>query len=169
MLKKVLSLETCAECRNCCVFYEESRWETPIVSKEKAGKIIEKLNDRSSVIPVKNSYTLASVKREADIAKGVEPYKCVALNEESGCSLSADEKPFDCSLWPVRIMEKETKVYIMLAKGCKTVDSVFVEKVKKLLMEGLKAQILIEVRKNPDIIKSYSDNYIMLCEITDEI
>ena len=45
----------------------------------------------------------------------------------------------------------------------------FIEKVNKLLLEGLKEQIVKEVINNPDIIKSYSDDYIELCDITDDI
>ena len=43
------------------------------------------------------------------------------------------------------------------------------KKVNKLLLEGLKEQIVKEVINNPDIIKSYSDDYIELCDITDDI
>ena len=39
MLKSVLSEKTCGQCRNCCVFYSKSRWETPSVPVENAEKI----------------------------------------------------------------------------------------------------------------------------------
>lgn len=66
-------------------------------------------------------------------------------------------------------MKKENHIFIMLARGCHTVDDTFIEKVNKLLLEGLKEQIVKEVINNPDIIKSYSDDYIELCDITDDI
>lgn len=64
MLKKILSLEQCASCRNCCVFQEKSRWETPVVSEEKAQMIRKKLKQENCVIPYEKSYVLASVKRD---------------------------------------------------------------------------------------------------------
>lgn len=169
MLKKILSLEQCASCRNCCVFQEKSRWETPVVSEEKAQMIRKKLKQENCVIPYEKSYVLASVKRDKVLPKGAEPYRCVALDEEKGCTLTKDEKPFDCSLWPIRVMKKENHIFIMLARGCHTVDDTFIEKVNKLLLEGLKEQIVKEVINNPDIIKPYSDDYIELCDITDNI
>lgn len=169
MLKKILSLDKCAACRNCCVFHEESRWETPIVSKEKAIAIKKALKREDCVQPFEKSFVLSSVKREIELNEGMELYKCAALDEEHGCMLSSEEKPFDCSLWPVRVMKKNNKVFIMLAEGCHTVDNTFVEKVNKLLLEGLKERIIEEINKNPDIVKPYSNNYIELCDITGEL
>lgn len=169
MLKKVLSSEDCAACRNCCVFQEESRWETPVLTREKAEAVKKALNRQDCVLPYENSFVLASVEREGELPPGAEPYKCVALNEEQGCVLTEREKPFDCSLWPVRVMRKEDRVYIMLAEGCHTVDGTFIEKINKLLQEGLKEQILKEIKINPDIVKPYTDNYIKLCDITGEL
>lgn len=168
MLSKILTRESCAKCRNCCVFHEESRWETPVVSEEKAELIRKKLHNSESVVLNKNVYSLASVKRDIQLKDNQEIYKCAALDENKGCTLSDEEKPFDCSLWPVRIMEKENRIYIMLAKGCRSVDDTFIDNINTLLSEGLRARIISEMISNPDIIKPFVDGYITICDITED-
>lgn len=169
MLSKILTADDCAKCRNCCVFHEKSRWETPVVPEEIANKIRQKLKDENCVIPYKGSFSLNSVKRSVELAEGQEIYRCAALDENKGCTLSGQEKPFDCSLWPLRVMEKDSRFYIMLAKGCHCVDDTFIQKINILLAEGLKERILLEMSKNPDIIKKYADDYITICDITDDV
>ena len=44
MLSKVLSKNTCADCKFCCSFRRCSLWETPLFSKETMDKL-EKLNE----------------------------------------------------------------------------------------------------------------------------
>ena len=41
MLKKILSPETCAVCRNCCIFEEQSAWELPSFSPESAARLAD--------------------------------------------------------------------------------------------------------------------------------
>jgi len=169
MLSKILTAGDCAACRNCCVFHEESRWETPVISADIVDKIKEELHDEDSVVFYKDSFSLASVKRDIKLKEGQEIYKCVALDENKGCTLTGDKKPFDCSLWPLRVMEKDNRVFVMIAKGCHSVDDTFLENVNTLLSEGLKERILLEMTKNPDIVKKYVDGYIPVCDITDDL
>ena len=165
MLSKILTASDCAQCRNCCVFHETSRWETPVVSKEQAEKIKTALQMDDAVVPVKDSYTVQTVLRDGEREEGVEPYRCVALDERNGCMLGAEEKPFDCSLWPLRVMKKEDKVFIAIAEGCATVTDTFIRKVNTLLEEGLKEQIQNQALKQPDMIKPYTAGYRCLIEI----
>ena len=39
MLRNILSPETCAKCRICCIFDKYDVWETPVVSAELYEKI----------------------------------------------------------------------------------------------------------------------------------
>ena len=169
MLSKILTANDCATCRNCCVFHEKSRWETPVVSENIASMIKEKLHKEDCVVSYRDSFVLASVERDVKLEEGQEPYRCVALDENSGCTLSGDEKPFDCGLWPLRVMEKDNKIFVMIAKGCHSVDDTFIENVNTLLAEGLKERILLEMSKNPDIIKKYADGYVPVCDITQDV
>lgn len=171
MLSKILPAKECAKCRNCCVFHEKSRWETPVVSKKKAEKIKRFLQTEDCVVPDndKNSYSLSTVERDVKLSKDAEKYRCVALDEKSGCMLGKDEKPFDCSIWPLRVMKNEDRLYIMLAEDCHFLDGTFVEKINKILLEGLKEHILSEIKENPYIIKPYNDNYMEICDITEEV
>lgn len=165
MLSKILSSKKCASCCNCCVFHEESRWEAPVAAKEQAEKIKEKLHNESAVSLCGNRYLLQTVPRESLPFEGAEPFRCAALDEESGCLLGPEEKPFDCSLWPLRVMRKNNKLFITIARGCSSVDDAFIQKVHILLEEGLQQRILEEINKNPDIIKECAPNYIELAEL----
>ena len=165
MLSKILSSKECASCRNCCIFHEESRWEAPVASGEQAEKIKKALHNDQAVSLSHNRYLLQTVQRDSIPYDGAEPYRCAALDETSGCRLASDEKPFDCSLWPLRIMRKNNKLFITIAKGCSSVDDAFIQKVKLLLQEGLQQKILNEINKNPDIIKECAPNYIELAEL----
>lgn len=169
MLSRILTASDCAQCRNCCVFHETSRWETPVVSKEQAEKICKALQKDDAVVPVQDSYAVQTVLRDGERKEGVEPYRCVALDEKSGCRLSVEEKPFDCSLWPLRVMKSGEEIYIAIAKGCVTVTDTFIEKVNTLLEEGLKEQILKQVSMRPDMIKPYMEGYQCLVKITENV
>lgn len=166
MLKEILSPKTCADCRNCCVFQEESRWEAPVVDEERARLIRERETGESWLTATgTGSHTLNTVLREKELAPGEEPYRCIALDESSGCTLSPEEKPFDCSLWPIRVMEREGRIFLTLAGGCRGVSDTFIKKENKLLLKSLKEQVVKKLKENPDVIKPYSEDYAVLCEL----
>lgn len=168
MLSKILSANDCASCRNCCVFHEKSRWETPVVSKEQAEMIKKALQNEQAVSDCNSRFVLQTVTRDSLPHKDAEPYRCVALDESRGCMLGPEEKPFDCSLWPLRVMRKNGKLFIMIAAGCQSVDNAFIDRVRILLDEGLKQRIIDELNKNPGIIKELAPGYIELVELNDD-
>ena len=45
MLSKVLTKETCKNCKFCCVFKKESLWELPVFPKQTYERIIAKNKD----------------------------------------------------------------------------------------------------------------------------
>ena len=70
MLKKILSLEQCASCRNCCVFQEKSRWETPVVSEEKGTDDKKKIKNRKIVLYHMKKVMYWHLKRDKVLPKG---------------------------------------------------------------------------------------------------
>lgn len=167
MLKSVLSGEKCAQCRNCCVFFSKSRWEMPSVPKENAEKIREFLKDENAVAENDGVFKLKSVLR-SDVPESCEEYRCPALDERSGCTLPPELKPVECSMWPVRVMNDNGKIYITLAKGCHAVEEEFVQNVKKLLDSGLTEKIISSAKTQKGLIKPYDNSYIKLVDITEE-
>lgn len=169
MLKSVLSGETCGNCRNCCVFFSKSRWEMPSVSKENAEKITAFLQNKNVVENKDGVYKLKSVLRENIPDKNCEEYKCPALDENKGCTLPENLKPIECSMWPLRIMKDNEKIYITLADGCHAVNEEFTDNVKQLLKNGLYKQIIDILKQNKASIRSYDPSYQKLMEITEDI
>ena len=167
MLKSILSGETCGRCRNCCVFFSESRWEMPSVSEENADKICKLLGNEQAVEKRNDVYNLKSMLRENRQGNDSEEYKCPALDENKGCVLPESLKPVECSMWPLRVMQDDDRLYITLAGGCHAVDEKFTEDVKKLLDDGLYKKIISILKRDKSIVKEFESSYIKLAEITE--
>jgi len=156
MLSALLSGKTCAECRNCCVFEEQSAWEVPTFSAE----AIARLPEDSS----------CQVQADGKRFRIILPYdgthtakKCPFLNDSTGCTLMAEEKPFACKLWPIRLMRDETgAVFPALYNGCPGIPAEKTEAVCALLNSGLLARALQEAERDPSLILPYHGNYVRL-------
>ena len=108
MLSRVLSRSSCAACKFCCSFRRQSLWETPLFPPE----VVEKLSKP-------NEYGVVGEFRNGQIVLGPyltaaseEEVQCTFLDPEKGCILKGEDKPFDCSIWPLRIMDKEGELVI---------------------------------------------------------
>lgn len=168
MLSSILTKEKCSNCKNCCIFFSESRWEMPGLPEHNADKICDYLKDENSVVKTNEGYKMRSVLRDENI-DNKEEYRCSALDESSGCRLPAELKPVECSMWPVRVMNDNGKIYISLASSCHALDSEFKNSLMKFLNESLKDDIINLVKKDKKIIKKYDQSYSKLMEITGEI
>ncbi len=171
MLEKILSPEKCAGCRNCCVFYEKSRWEMPMVSERKAKLIRSFLNDADAVSYQAEGmgYRLKSVIREIRPSRNAEEYRCAALDENRGCTLPPELKPIECSLWPIRVMNDSGRIYITLAPSCHAVDDDFRRKAIELLNGSLKEALIELINSGKHIIRPFESSYERLFEITEDI
>ncbi len=140
MLKNILSGESCAKCRLCCIFDKYDIWETPTVSDELFEKIGSKFPDG-------------------------ELFHCPLLDKKSGCKLG-DDKPFDCKIWPYRIMEFGGKRVITIASIC---PEMYKKPLSALVAEleenDLAKKIFHEADIHPEIVKPYQKGYpILLAE-----
>lgn len=160
MLKSLLSANTCAACRNCCVFEPQSAWELPTFS----AKAIDRLRQTQptlAVTPVTDSdrYRITLPYDESGSAQ-----PCPFLDPNSGCTLPAEEKPFACSLWPIRVMEKDGRTMLTLYRGCDGLPEEKIEAVRALLEHGLRTRIMQEAESDPTLILPYHSNYAVLEE-----
>lgn len=154
MLKKILSGSSCAECRLCCVFDKSDIWETPVFTRE----IMEKLsaeNPDSEFIPKDGGFILKAPELKDD-----ELFSCPALTP-TGCSLG-DEKPFDCRIWPYRIMNIGGKNAITIASICSELYNRPLSQLVSFLEEGLADRIFSYAKSHPEIIKPYESGYPVL-------
>lgn len=149
MLKGLLSPSSCAACRVCCVFDREDCWEMPLIKPELAA-IIEKDHPE-----VKIRKTGVCGVFEADFGEdGLA--KCPMLTE-NGCKLG-ENKPFDCRIWPFRVMRKENLLFLTLSPVCETVSKLPVSAVSEFA-EKLSETVFAEARSNPEMIKDYIEGY----------
>ncbi|MBP3773219.1 MAG: hypothetical protein J6I53_11110 [Treponema sp.] len=160
MLKSILSGEDCASCRFCCSFRRKSLWETPLFDR-KTKEILEKKYPNSRFKKVGNeSFTVELL----HLYKSDDPEEeaaCPFLGEV-GCILSKEEKPFDCSIWPLRATEIEGKVRVMLENTCPAINRQPIKNVENLVQAGLGKKIISYAQKNPDMIKKFVEGFTIL-------
>lgn len=158
MLKNILSGESCAKCQLCCIFDKYDIWETPTVNDELCEKI-------------KKEYPEVEFIEKSDggrILKCIpdgELFNCPLLDKSSGCKLG-DSKPFDCRIWPYRIMEFGGKRVISIASICSEMyNKPLSVLVNELTENGLAEKIFSEADIHPEIVKPYQKGYpILLAE-----
>ena len=154
MLKKILEGKSCAECRLCCVFDRYDVWETPVFTDEIKEKILEK-NPNTEFTPKDGGWIFKV--NEFD-AEGL--FSCPALTP-TGCMLG-DEKPFDCRIWPYRIMEVGGRRAITIASICDELYNRPLSQLVEFLKEGLADDIFSYADAHPEIVKPYFEGYPVL-------
>lgn len=164
MLSSVLSKSTCAECRFCCSFRRCSLWETPLFPQETMDKYETSANDihfnrmkkdghEYGQLELMHKY--ASEDSEAEAA-------CEFLDSKRGCVLSDEDKPFDCKIWPLRIMDKAGETVIALTPTCPGINRQPIEAMEKLVKDGLGNTIYEYAKEHPYIIKEYKEGFPVL-------
>lgn len=156
MLTKLLSRETCAQCRLCCVFDRYDVWETPVLSKEIRQKILALLPETEFVSKGQESYLFrVRTLDENDL------FTCPLLDPAKGCMLGT-EKPFDCQIWPFRIMDVGGRQAITIAPICEAMTAQPVGTLLSFLKEGLADTIFAYAAAHPDVVQPYDDLYPIL-------
>jgi len=157
MLAKILSKRECAECKICCSFDSYDLWETPVVTDEVMKRSLEvKPDQRFADVDGTRLYFM---EKEPDI----DLYYCPMLDHSKGCLLG-DDKPFDCRIWPFRIMRFEGRRVIVISPVCPTVFKKPISEIRDLAYE-LAPVIFAEADRNPQLVKPYIAGYpIMLAE-----
>lgn len=152
MLSEILSKEECAKCRICCCFDDSDLWEAPVISDALAKELADM------------EFTSLAGGRILKMPKTLdgdeELYYCTLLDKEKGCVLG-DKKPFDCRIWPLRVMRFEGKRVIALSPVCPVVQTRPVGKIAEVARK-LSKRIFDEANKNPDIVKDYEAGYVIL-------
>ena len=155
MLSRVLSKQSCAACKFCCSFRRQSLWETPLFPPE----VVEKLSKP-------NEYSVVGEFRNGQIVLGgyrtdnpEEEVPCTFLDLHKGCILKAEDKPFDCSIWPLRVMEKGGELVIALTPTCPTIGAMPRPELVELVKNGLGAKIFEYAKTHPYIVKKYREGF----------
>ena len=176
MLSKILSKTSCAACKFCCSFRRQSLWETPLFLPEVA-EILSRENEYGVVgeftsvyCKIRDACEIRDA-REAQIAFRLvlennyrtddpeEEVPCTFLDPQKGCILKGEDKPFDCSIWPLRIMNKDGKLVIALTPTCSAIGGMPSKALVELVQNGLGEKIFEYAQTHPYIVKEYKDGF----------
>ncbi len=129
MLSKILSKEDCKNCKFCCSFRRQSVWESP--------------------------FQLSTAFKTEDPNEEVP---CDYLDKNSGCTLSEKEKPFDCKIWPFRVMEENEKIYVTIATTCPAINKKSENEINECLNDIID-RIRDEIEKKNCTVKKMNPLY----------
>ena len=155
MLKKLLRPETCAACRQCCVFDGYDVWDTPVILPEVREKI-EALRPETTFLTVGGS---ARFRLERPDADGLVP--CPMLDAAMGCRLGAD-KPFDCALWPFRVMALDGRIVLAVDPLCDAVSSKPLGEIIAFARDALAKPAFSYAAAHPEAVRPYDLQFPVL-------
>lgn len=160
MLSKVLDKSTCANCKFCCSFRRASLWETPKLGRD----VIDKYSKDFSFISYGDygRMMLGQCYKTDDLTEEVP---CYFLDSQKGCTLSEEDKPFECKIWPLRLMKKDDEVVIALAQTCPAINQVGFDRMKELVETDLFETIKAKAIERPYMIEKYRDTYKIVCSL----
>lgn len=169
MISKVLSKDKCKNCQFCCVFKRESLWELPVFPEEVYERIIadDEAKKEDFEIVLIDGMAFARMKLE-DKYKTDDPEEtvpCLFLDENSGCTLDNDDKPLECKIWPLRVMDKDGKLVVAFETICPELGEAPSEELKKLANEEIGEDIREYALKYPFIAKPYDERFPVLLEL----
>ncbi|MCH5269139.1 MAG: hypothetical protein J1E83_00155 [Lachnospiraceae bacterium] len=162
MLSKVLSKEACAECKFCCSFRRQSLWETPLFPIETVRKLQGGDKRFLNCGEGENRFGRMDLEDGYRTEAPEEEVPCSFLDAERGCMLSEEDKPFDCKIWPLRIMRKQEELVIALTPTCPKMNRQSMDAMKELVRNGLGDKIYAYAAEHPYIIKEYREGFPVL-------
>lgn len=152
MLKEILTTKSCAECRLCCVFDSTDTWELPILEAENI----------TAVLAVKPDAVIENGTFTAPKLSDSELFACPVLGE-MGCMLPREKRPFDCRIWPFRMMKGENgKTVIAVSDLCESMAKYSDEELCAFLDKGLGEKIFVYAENHPAHIKPMTKGYRVL-------
>jgi hypothetical protein len=153
-LAHLITPKDCADCKLCCWFSNYEIWETPAIDDDLKAFISEKFPEtRFTEHSGYSQFVLDPLRTDSS----GEFYACPMLTE-TGCALGSD-KPFECAVWPYRLMRLDGKFVISVSALCKPMMRNSLEKITDTLQDGLETALINNAVKNPAMIKKYTDGY----------
>ena len=153
MLKEVLSPENCARCGFCCSFRRQSLNLTPYFAKETVDEI-SRLHPEARFKTLPNGAVTIDIDDKYRTADSEEEALCPF--NRNGCILPEHLKPFDCKLWPFRLMKCGDGLALALVPTCPWIErdpaklEATAAVVAKKAMEYAKTHPEIAIEYRPD-------------------
>lgn len=163
MLQPILTPQDCAACKLCCSFDRTDLWELPLMTAETADAV-RKLAPHCTLAALEQGFLPTPREEEWD-AEGL--YACPALGE-AGCRLPREARPFECLVWPFRVMEQDGVRILCVAQLCAPVQNrdraVLIEK----LRGGLADEMFRYAAQYPESVKPFAEGYTALLKESGE-
>ena len=159
MLRSVLSPEDCAKCRFCCSFRRQSLWETPLFDPNTAKRLSEQYSE-AKFKPAANGWYTIDID-DKYVTDDPEEEALCPFNK-SGCVLSGSDKPFDCSIWPLRVMPDGDELAICLTPTCPVISSNPLSVMQELADSDIGSKVLEYARSHPEIVKERHEGFPVL-------
>ena len=157
MLTEILTPTHCASCKLCCNFHRSSAWETPALDAEliyllqEDGVPLEKRADGST-----SFYLHFCTDSEDEVAN------CPMLDTKSGCILPREMRPFECRIWPLRLMRKSGRLIIGLYQGCPSLTNERKKRLVHFATGELLPRMLEHAKRYPHSVREYDEGYSVI-------
>ena len=166
MLSELMTGETCAKCKYCCSFKKTSLWEVPTFPADSFKKLVKDTDCKYIIEKAgRCSYGKPDLVDEYLSNNSEEEVPCPFLDMETGCRLGPDEKPFDCKLWPLRVMKKDGHLLLTMSIACPSIMTWELEQLRSYAQEKLRGPVRAYVDKHPYVVKDMMEGYVALIEI----
>lgn len=157
MLTNIFTPSDCAACKLCCNFHHSSAWETPSLENE----LIYLLQEEGYPLHKRcNGATTFYLNFETDSEDEVA--NCPMLDPSKGCTLPRELRPFECRIWPLRIMRDASTLVIGLYKDCPALKEEAADKLIAFAIGELLPTMLDYARKHPTCIRDIDDTYSII-------
>lgn len=158
MLTHLFTPEQCALCKLCCNFHRSSAWETPVID----DKLATTLNE--SGVPMiyrkDGSRTFCLTFTSSDPS---ESANCPVLDTCKGCMLPREQRPFECRIWPLRLMREDDGTLILgLYLNCPALTPSVRNKIIQEATGALLPMLIEEAHRQPLIVRPVDPAYAVI-------
>ena len=165
MLEDILSPKDCAKCGFCCSFRRQSLNLTPCFDAESIDEICALYPEaRFKTLP--NGAVTIDLDDKYQTDDSCEEALCHF--NRTGCILPSHLKPFDCKLWPFRLMRGDDGLLLALVPTCPGIKKDDQAKLSKVA-ENVAKEAVEYARNHPEIIIEYRDDYQVILNCRQEL
>ena len=159
MLTCIFTPTSCSHCRLCCHFRRQSAWETPFLEPQLAEQLAERGIPLCTRADGSQSIALSFHTDSPE-----ESCNCPLLDPAKGCTLPREERPFECRVWPLRLLRDEhDRLCIGCYSDCPALsDATTHEALVSLATGELLPRMLDYARRFPQSIRPLDAGYTII-------
>ena len=157
MLTSIFTPADCATCKLCCNFHRSSSWESPALDAELIYLLQEECVPLQKREDGSTTFYLHFCSNSED-----EVANCPMLDTNSGCTLPRELRPFECRIWPIRLMKQASRLVIGVYQNCPALKGDTLQKLITHTTTELLPTLLDYARTHPKAVREYNDAYSIL-------